>query len=174
MPAKENTVADGEVILGRVSAVFGVKGWLRVHSYTEPRDSILSFRDWSLHHDGKSQKVTVAECRKQGNSLVVRFDGIGDRDTAAELLGSLISVPRQQLPALPTDQYYWVDLQGMQVIHRDGRVLGRVAYLLATGANDVLVVREGDREILVPFLTEKVILNVDTTKRVINVDWDWD
>jgi 16S rRNA processing protein RimM len=174
MPAKENTVADGEVILGRVSAVFGVKGWLKVHSYTEPRDSILSFRDWSLQQDGKRQKVTVAESRKQGNSLVVRIDGIEDRDTAAELLGSVISVPREQLPELPSDQYYWGDLQGMQVIHRDGRVLGRVAYLLATGANDVLVVQEGDREILVPFLTDKVILGVDTKNGVISVDWEWD
>jgi 16S rRNA processing protein RimM len=174
MPAKENTVADGEVILGRISAVFGVKGWLKVHSYTEPRDSILSFRDWSLQRDGRTQKVTIAEGRKQGNSLVVRFDGIEDRDTAAELLGSLISVPRDKLPDLPADQYYWGDLQGMQVIHRDGRVLGRVAYLLATGANDVLVVREGDREILVPFLTDKVILGVDATNGVINVDWEWE
>ncbi len=174
MPAKENTVADGEVILGRVSAVFGVKGWLKVHSYTEPRDSILSFRDWSLQQDGKRQEVTVAESRKQGNSLVVRIDGIEDRDTAAELLGSLISVPREQLPELPSDQYYWGDLQGMQVIHRDGRVLGRVAYLLATGANDVLVVQEGDREILVPFLTDNVVLGVDTKNGVISVDWEWD
>jgi 16S rRNA processing protein RimM len=94
MPAQENTVADGEVILGRVSALFGVKGWLKVHSFTEPRDSILSFRDWSLQQDGRRQKVTVAESRKQGNSLVVRIDGIEDRDTAAELLGSVIGVPQ--------------------------------------------------------------------------------
>lgn len=174
MPAKENTIAEGEVVLGRISAVFGVKGWLKVHSYTEPRDSILSFRDWFLLLDGRRQEVTLAEGKKQGNSLVVRFDGIEDRDAAAELLGSVISVPRKRLPGLPAGQYYWGDLQGMQVIHRDGRVLGRVAYLLATGANDVLVVQEGDTEILVPFLTDKVILGVDTTNGVISVDWAWD
>ncbi len=174
MPAKENTAAEGEVILGRVSAVFGVKGWLKVHSFTEPRDSILSYRDWSLQLDGKLHKITVAEGRKQGNSLVVRIDGIEDRDSAAELIGSVICIPREQLPEPSADQYYWGDLQGMQVIHRDGRVLGRVGYLLATGANDVLVVQEGDREILVPFVTGKVILGVDTTKGVISVDWEWD
>ncbi len=173
MPAKDNTVADGDVILGRVSAVFGVKGWLKIHSYTEPRDSILSFRHWSLQLDGRVKKVTVAEGRKQGNSVLVRIAGAEDRNAAAELLGSVISVPREQLPKLPTDQYYWDDLQGMQVVHRDGRVLGRVAYLLATGANDVLVVQDGDSEILVPFLIDKVILGVDTPNGVISVDWEW-
>ncbi|HEX9852705.1 MAG TPA: ribosome maturation factor RimM [Woeseiaceae bacterium] len=174
MPAKDNTVAEGEVVLGRVSAVFGVKGWLKVISYTEPRDSILSFRNWSLELAGKRHSVTLAEGRKQGNSLVVRFDGVDDRDAAAGLLGSVISVPRGQLPALPADQYYWGDLQGLQVVDRDGRVLGRVAYLLATGANDVLVVQENGREILVPFVTGKVILDVDTAHGVISVDWKWD
>ncbi|HSD69749.1 MAG TPA: ribosome maturation factor RimM [Woeseiaceae bacterium] len=174
MPANENSVADGEVVLGRVSAVFGIKGWLKVHSYTEPRDAILAFRNWSLELDGKSRRVTVTEGRKQGNSLVVCIDGVTDRDTAATLLGAEIRVPRAQLPKLPEGQYYWGDLQGMQVRHRDGRLLGNVAYLMATGANDVLVVQVGKREILIPFITGKVILGVDTNKGVISVDWEWD
>lgn len=173
MPAKENSVADREVVLGRVSGLFGIKGWVKVHSYTEPRESLLDFGRWSLLSEGKRRSVTVAESRKQGKSLVARFEGIEDRDTAAELVGSEIRVARDRLPQPPGDQYYWTDLEGLQVVHRDGRLLGRVAYLFATGANDVLVV-QGEKEILVPFVMDKVILDVDTANGVISVDWEWD
>lgn len=174
MPANDNRVADDEVVLGRVSAVFGIKGWLKIHSYTEPRDALLAFRNWSLKIDGEIRRVSVAEGRKHGNTLVARIDGVIDRDTAATLVGAEIRVPRDLLPELPDGQYYWGDLQGMEVRHRDGRLLGRVAYLMATGANDVLVVQEGRKEILIPFVTGKVVLGVDTRKRVIDVDWEWD
>jgi 16S rRNA processing protein RimM len=172
MPAKRDTVGDREVVLGRVSGLFGVKGWVKVYSYTEPRDSILRYRQWALLLQSGRHVMQVAEGRKQGNSIVVRFDGIDDRDAAAELLESSITVPRGQLPQTAPDEFYWTDLEGLQVVHSDGRVLGRVAYLLATGANDVLVV-EGDEEILVPFVAGRVIKNVDMENGVINVDWEW-
>jgi 16S rRNA processing protein RimM len=173
MPAKENSVADREVVLGRVSGLFGIKGWVKVHSYTEPRESLLDFGRWSLVSAGERRSVIVAECRKQGKSLVARFEGVDDRDAAAGFVGSEIRVRRDRLAKAPGDQYYWADLEGQQVVHRDGRLLGRVAYVLATGANDVLVV-QGEKEILVPFIIDKVILDVDTTHGVISVDWEWD
>ena len=89
------------------------------------------------------------------------------------LLGPEIAVPRGALPETGKDQYYWSDLEGLRVVHRDGTVLGRVAYLLETGANDVMVV-EGEQERLIPFVTEKVVLGVDLDKGEIEVDWEWD
>jgi 16S rRNA processing protein RimM len=173
MPAKEQVVAGREVVLGRVCGLFGVRGWVKVHSFTEPRDSILNFRQWSLYCADGRRMLEVAEGRKHGNAIVVRFDGIEDRDSAAELLECEVRIGRDQLPAPENGEYYWTDLEGMQVVHRDGRVLGRVAYVLATGANDVLVV-QGDAEILVPFVAGKVILDVDASEGLIHVDWEWD
>ncbi|MDH4048291.1 MAG: ribosome maturation factor RimM [Gammaproteobacteria bacterium] len=173
MPAKENTKPDREVILGRVSGLFGVKGWVKVYSFTEPRESILQFRHWLLHGSDWRRRIEVAEGRQHGKSVVVRFEGIEDRDAAAELLECEIGIRRDELPDPADGQYYWSDLEGMTVVHRDGRLLGTVAYLMATGANDVMVV-QGDRETLVPFIAEKVVLDVDKAKGVISVDWEWD
>jgi len=172
MPKKLSTDEGRDVTLGRVSGLFGVKGWVKVHSYTEPRDSILGFRHWALQGETGSRLMLVAEGRKHGKSVVVRFEGIEDRDAAAELLETQIRVPRDKLPEPPAGEYYWADLEGLQVVHCDGRVLGRVGYLLATGANDVLVV-QGEEEILIPFVAGQVIRSVDLTNGVINVDWEW-
>ena len=161
------------VILGRVSGLFGVKGWIKVHSHTEPREAILDYRDWLLLRGDDSQAVRLAEGRRHGKTIVVRLDGVDDRDVAAGYVGAAIAVSREQLPATGQDEYYWADLEGLQVVHRDGRTLGTVAYLLATGANDVLVVR-GDEEILIPFVRDDVIKDVDFATGIISVDWEWD
>lgn len=172
MPVKRDTVDDREVELGRISGLFGVKGWVKVHSYTEPRDSILRYREWALQVPAGRRMMRVAEGRKHGNSIVARLDGIDDRDAASEWLEAIIWVPREKLPETAPNEFYWTDLEGLQVVHSDGRVLGRVAYLLATGANDVLVVK-GEEEILVPFIAGRVIKNVDMENGVISVDWEW-
>jgi 16S rRNA processing protein RimM len=176
MPVKEDLAAGRAVVLGRVSGLFGVKGWLKVHSYTEPRDSILHYRYWYLQGPGdgvESCQVAVAEVKQHGKAIIVRFDGIEDRDAAAEFLDWDITIPRDCLPAPASGQYYWSDLEGMQVVHRDGRKLGKVAYLLATGVHDVMVV-QGNKEVLVPFVMGTVILDVDTASGVVSVDWEWD
>jgi 16S rRNA processing protein RimM len=161
------------VILGRVTGLYGVKGWIKVHSYTEPREAILDYNDWLLLRDGERQAVKLAEGKRHGKAVIARIDGIDERDDAAGYVGHEIAVAREQLPDAGRGEYYWADLEGLQVVHSDGRILGRVAYLLATGANDVLVVR-GDREILIPFVQEEVIKDVDLAAGVINVDWEWD
>jgi 16S rRNA processing protein RimM len=161
------------VILGRVIGLFGVRGWVKVHSYTEPREALLEYRGWLLGRDGDWQPVEVAEGRQHGKGIVVRLQGIEDRDAAAELLGSDIGVDRDALPEAEDGQYYWADLEGLTVVHRDGTELGKVAYLMATGANDVLVV-DGPVERLIPFVPETVILDVDLAAGVIRVDWEWD
>ena len=172
-PPQTSSISGEAVILGRISGLFGVNGWVKVFSYTEPRQAILDYGDWLLRRDGCWAAAPVAEGREHGKSIVVRLEGIADRDAAAAYVGADIGVDRDQLPEQEKGSYYWADLEGLQVVHRDGSTLGKVAYMLATGANDVMVVR-GEREILIPFVPETVIVDVDLAAGVINVDWEWD
>jgi 16S rRNA processing protein RimM len=161
------------VVLGRIAGIFGVKGWVKVFSYTEPREAILDYENWLLKHGDAWQEITVEEGKMHGRSVIAKLANVGDRDAAAEFVDFDIVVPREELPDTEELEYYWVDLEGLQVVHRDGRSLGKVACVMATGANDVLVV-EGDRECLIPFVMGKFILDVDLAKGVISVDWEWD
>ena len=157
-------VSTQPVILGRIVGLFGVRGWVKVHSYTEPREAVLDYRDWLLNRDGEWQPIGLAEGRQHGKSVIARLAGVDDRDAA---------VDRDALPDAEEGHYYWADLEGLTVVHKDGTELGRVAYLMATGANDVLVV-DGAAERLIPFVPGTVILDVDLAAGVIRVDWEWD
>ena len=161
------------VVLGRISAPFGIKGWVKVQSWAEPREKIIEYRPWLLELDGRWQEWQVAEGRLHGKNLIARFEGLADRDQAAALTGANIAVRREQLPVLGPGQYYWTDLMGLEVRLADGRVLGCVSDLMATGANDVLVVK-GERERLIPFIRGQVVKQVDLDAGVIRVDWDPD
>jgi 16S rRNA processing protein RimM len=161
------------VVLGRISGLFGVKGWVKVYSYTEPREAVLNYRRWLVSDADGWREATVAEGQRHGKTVIARIDGYVDRDQAAELVGAEIAVPRDALPETEEDRFYWSDLEGLRVVHRDGTELGRVAYLLETGANDVMVV-QGERERLIPFVMGKVIVGVDLADGRIDVDWEWD
>ena len=157
------------LVLGRITGVYGVRGWVKVFSDTDPRDNILRFRPWYL---GASQHpCNVAEGRRQGKGLVARIEGCEDRDQAAAVVGLEIAVRRDQLPPPRADEFYWADLEGLTVETLDGTRLGRVDHLFATAANDVLVVK-GDRERLLPFLWDRVVKEVDFDLRRMRVDWD--
>jgi 16S rRNA processing protein RimM len=176
-PTDKKTIKEPPVLLGRISGVYGVKGWVRVFSHTDPREAILSYRNCLLLRDGQWQAAKIEEGRRQGKSIVARFAGIADRDAAADMMGADIGILRQGLPEPAATEYYWADLEGLEVTHRGKRALGKVAYLLETGAHDVLVVQGGDdgkQEILIPFVPESVILDVDLAAGVIDVDWEWD
>ena len=161
------------VVLGRISGLFGVKGWVKVYSYTEPREAVLEYRRWLLSAKDGWREATVAEGQRHGKTIIARIDGYVDRDQAAELIGTEIAVPRDELPEAEEGRFYWSDLEGLRVVHRDGTELGRVAYLLETGANDVMVV-QGEQERLIPFVMGEVILGVDLANGRIDVDWEWD
>ena len=161
------------IVLGRIAGTFGVKGWIKVFSYTEPREAILEYENWLLKRGDVWRVVTVEEGKPHGKSLIAKLANIENRDAAVELVDFDITVLRKELPETKEGEYYWADLEGLQVLHRDGRSLGRVTNLLATGMNDVLVV-EGDLERLIPFVMDKFILDVDLVNGVISVDWEWD
>ncbi|MCG6935508.1 MAG: ribosome maturation factor RimM [Proteobacteria bacterium] len=164
------------VPLGHVSGLFGVKGWLRIHSDTEPRANILNYTPWYLQKQGEWVACKVAEGQAHGKGLIVRLDACTDRDSAAKLVGCTIAIRREQLPAAGENEYYWSDLKGLSVIARDGTPLGTVTGLIETGANDVLLVRDTHdaevRERLIPYLPGQVVLNVELEKGVLTVDWD--
>jgi len=164
---------DKPVVLGRISGLFGVRGWVRIHSYTEPREGILDYAELLLERDGEWTPVRFVEGKRHGKTVVARLAGVEDRDEAATLVNLLVGVSREALPKTEEGLYYWSDLEGLQVVDTNGDALGRVAYLLETGANDVLVV-EGKQEILIPFITGEVIKEVDLATGVIKVSWEWD
>lgn len=164
---------QAQVVVGRISGLFGVRGWVKVFSYTDPRENVLTYTPWQLDHGDETVEVAVAEGRVQGKGVIARIDGVDDRDAAARLVGADIRVDREQLARVPDNEYYWVDLEGMQVETVDGQALGTVATLFATGANDVLVV-EGERRRLIPFVRDDVVQRVDRDAKKIVVDWDPD
>lgn len=117
--------------------------------------------------------LSLEEGKKHGKTVIARLRGVTDRDAAAEYVGIDIGIARDDMPALEQDEYYWADLEGLEVWQVDGRLLGTVDHLLATGANDVLVVK-GEEEILIPFVTNEVVKDVDLATGVIRVDWEWE
>ena len=153
--------------------MFGVRGWVRVYSYTEPREAVLDYEHWLLRRDGVWQPAEVAEGQRHGKTVIARVDGFDNRDDAATLIGSEIAVPREALPETEEGRYYWSDLEGLAVERQDGTKLGTVKHLMETGANDVMVI-EGDEERLVPFVMGDVVIDVDLAAGVITVDWEWD
>ena len=159
------------VPLGHISGVHGISGWVKIHSLTEPREAIFGYQPWLL---GEAlEAVRLGEGRKHGNRLIARIEGVSDREAAEELVDRSIAVYREQLPEPEESQFYWADLVGLDVRLESGRELGVVERLLATGANDVLVVR-GDRERLIPFAPGQYVKEVDLDNGVIVVDWDPD
>ncbi len=161
------------VILGRVSGLFGVRGWVKVFSYTDPREAIVDYGPWWLKSADGWRAMPMAEGRRHGKNVIARLAGVTDRDQAAEWLDCEIGVAAETLPPPEEGTYYWRDLEGLEVVHRDGKRLGTVAYVMETGTHDVLVT-EGDAERLIPFVMDDVILEVDLDAGVIHVDWEWD
>jgi 16S rRNA processing protein RimM len=164
---------DRRVLVGRVIGVHGVRGGVKVDSFTEPRDALLDYRPWILCHAGTERSVRAKPLMRQGK-LAVSFDGIDDRDLAATLVGAEIFVDRAQLPTPGAGEFYWIDLEGLRVETMDGVDLGHVDRLFATGANDVLVVSDAGRERLIPFVQGDFVKSVDIAAGLIVVDWDPD
>jgi 16S rRNA processing protein RimM len=161
------------VTLGRISGLYGVNGWVKVHSYTEPRDNIVRFSVWFLEQGGQQHRVDVETGRAQGKNVVAKLRGIDDRDAAQQWVGAGITVQRQALPPCGPGEYYWVDLEGLAVRNTAGELLGEVDHLMSTGANDVIVLR-GGAEQMIPFVMPSVVQSVDLEGGVIVVDWEPD
>ena len=164
--------ASTELIsLGKISGVFGVKGWIKVHSFTDPREKIVEYKRWQIKHQGHWQQVELKGGKRQGKTIVAQLVGLDDRDEAMLYSGDEIAIYPDQLEDLKQGEYYWRQLKGLKVITTEGIELGKVDHLLETGANDVLVVK-GDRERLIPFTVGHAVIDVDLSTEIITVDWD--
>lgn len=170
--------ASDRVVVGKVAGVYGLRGWVKVLSYTEPKQNILSYSPWLLRLARGWCGMDVAEGRVHGKGIVARLAACEDRDAAALLVGADIAVLRGTLPKTEAGTYYWTDLIGLRVVTLQGVELGTVQRLFETGANDVLVVVAPDarggkpRERLIPFIEGDVVREVDLEDEVLRVEWD--
>ncbi len=171
-------------VMGRIVAPYGVLGWIKVVPDTEVLDGLKAYKTWLVGKASEWQEYKLKKLKIHNDVLLVKLDGVDDRDVAFSLKGKHIAIPKSELPKTEDDEYYWADLIGLSVKNVDNIYFGKVAGLLATGANDVLVVKpEGEqediqaatekRERLIPFVAD-VIMQVDIAAQLVIVDWDED
>ncbi|MBP6596574.1 MAG: ribosome maturation factor RimM [Arenimonas sp.] len=164
---------DRRILLGRVAGDFGVRGELKLLSWTDPRDAIFRYQPWILRIGDAEREVSGVRGRDTHKTVIASFPGVDSREQAEALKGAEIWVNRSQLPAPKPGEYYWVDLEGLAVQTVEGVALGTVSHLFDTGANPVLVVA-GERERLIPFVSEQYVKSVDFEAGLVVVDWDPD
>lgn len=169
---------DEKIVVGKINGVHGVKGWVKVFSNTDPREGITKYNPWFLKHPninaGQWREIKVEAGRPQAKTVIAKLEGYDDRDEALQLVGAEIAISSDQLKPLGQHEYYWRDLIGLRVINQQDVELGVVDSLFETGANDVLVVKDGTQERLVPWTLGHAVLEVDLEQGVIRVDWDED
>ncbi|WP_430459879.1 ribosome maturation factor RimM [Thalassolituus sp. LLYu03] len=166
-------------ILGKVTTAFGIKGWVKVYSYTDPMTNILDFSSWLLRVNGQWREYKVVNSQLQTKGLAVALEGVNDRDAALALSQVEIAVPTSELPELEEDEYYWFQLEGLNVVNTAGQLLGQVKELFDSGGgNQVLVVDSCEGSVdrqqrLIPY-ADSIVLEVDLEGGEIQVDWEAD
>jgi 16S rRNA processing protein RimM len=183
------------VLVGRVTSVFGIKGWVNVYSYTDPVENILQYPTWLLSPytgDGQSKrqempaaksctKVVLSEGQRHGKKIIAQLSKSESREQAAAFIQQDIFIYRSELPELD-DEVYWFDLHGLQVVNQAGQTLGKIKRMMATGANDVMVVEclsnsgsdNKAQEVLIPYVKNHYILDVNLDQGKVLVDWELD
>jgi len=161
------------ILLGRVTGAFGVRGEAKLESWTEPRIAIFRYQPWILRDaQGNEREVRGVRGKEVGKNVVASIPDVADRDAIEAMRGTEIYVPRSALPPPASGEFYWVDLEGLRVVNVEGVEFGTVSHLFATGANDVLVARNGDRERMIPFVQPQYVTSVDFEAGIVTVDWD--
>ena len=190
---QESDLSATHVKMGRIGAPWGLKGWVKLISFTDPLDNLLDYQHFIVtgcgysagHSAGQGRSsnqpenpsgkpLKIVEARPQGKGIVARLEGCDDRDQCSSFTGGDLWIPKALLPELE-GEYYWYQLENLKVVNLQGTQLGIVHHLLATGANDVLVVRAGGVERLLPYVPQ-VVRKVDLGAGLIEVDWlpEWD
>lgn len=170
-------MSDDKLIVGQINGIFGVNGWVKIFSHTDPRKNILDYSPWMIKFKGEWQHIKVENSKVQsgGKTLVAKLENVADRDVAREYMGCDIAIDRSQLKQ-SGDGWFWIDLIGCQVTTQEGVALGEVKEMIVTGAHDVLRIQSnsdvGESDILIPFVMERFILSVDINAKQIVVDWE--
>lgn len=168
-----NQIDSNWVVVGRFGRVHGIKGLISVVSFTEPRENILNYADWHIKKQGQWQSIKHTDDEVTEKHVLTKIAGYASREDVANLTNLDIAIRKEELPKLNVDEYYWHDLIGMTVVHKNGTVFGRVHEMIATGSNDVFIV-QGEQRYLIPYLIDDVVINIDKENRVITVNWDLD
>jgi len=169
----------GKILVGKINAAYGIQGWVKVYSYTDPKEQIFAYEPWTLKKGSQIRELKLRKGREHGKGLVVLAEGFETRTEAESLIGNEIWVERRLLPALAEGEYYWDQLEGLKVINQAGELLGKVTHMIETGANDVLAVGAtvdsiDDKERLIPYVEKEVVLNIDLDEAKILVNWQAD
>lgn len=167
------------VVLGKIVGAYGIQGWVRIHPFADDPLSWRAIKKWWMKGDDLASQDwlphSLIQLKAHSDGLVALFEGVTDRNMAEALIGNLLGVLRDQMPATAENEYYWGDLAGLSVKNVQDQSLGAVQELMETGANAVLVVVDavGARR-LIPFVSQ-VVLKVDLDRLEIVVDWglDW-
>lgn len=170
--------ADDLIVIGKIVSVHGVRGDIKVYSFTDPIENLLDYPRWTLRREGEVRQVELISGRLQNKVLVAKLKGLDDREEARLLAGFEICILRSLLPNLSDGEFYWYQLEGLKVIDHLGQLLGKIDHLFETGANDVMVVKPctgslDDRERLLPY-TGQCVLAIDLAAGEMRVDWDAD
>ncbi len=165
-----------QIQLGRINAAYGLKGWVKVYSHTDPIEQIFAYTPWLLRRGGKEIQLELLKGKTQGKGVIALFKDFEDRNLAESLIGYEIWIDEERLPTLDEGEFYWNQLENLQVVNQSGAVLGKVDHLMETGANDVLVVKPtpesiDDRERLVPFVEGEIVKDVNLESAIIVVSW---
>ncbi|MDC9714345.1 MAG: ribosome maturation factor RimM [Gammaproteobacteria bacterium] len=157
-------------MVGTINGLFGVQGWVKIFSHTQPRKNILSYKPWHIQIDGQWQTLEVINGREQSKTIVAKIKDIDNREQATSMIGIDVYIEKSQLPKLKGDEHYWRDLIGLEVVNQSDFVLGKVENLVDTGANHVIIVR-GEKEHWVPYIAP-FLIEVNLEMQQILVDWD--
>lgn len=171
-------IPEDLVPVGHITGAYGLQGWVRIRPYSDDADALLNARTWWLDKPAM-RDVEVMQSRIHTDDVVAKLMGVADRDAAEALKGATVQVARSHFPALSDNEFYWIDLIGLEVENLQGQHLGSVRDLMDNGAHPILRVtpmaatEDKPQEMLIPFV-EQFVITVDKAAKKITVDWGFD
>jgi 16S rRNA processing protein RimM len=172
-PTRAERTFDRIVTLGKIAGTFGVQGWIKVQSFTDPPENIFEYENWRIRRRGEWEPVTIEDGRVTAKGVLAKLQGVETPEDARLYAGAEIGVARSELPATAPGEYYWSDLEGLEARTPTGAVLGRIDHFRSSPGSDIVVVR-GEREHWIPFVKDRIV-KVDLEAGHVVFDWaaDW-